>query len=328
MKKLLFFGCLSAVLLSVSTSAQAQILQGTTTVNAANNMVITVTVNTQTDVVDITATGPNGAWFGYGFGGSSMTNTYSMITDGSGLIVERKLGNHTSGSLLTSSFSSTSTALNGGLRTTMASRNRVGANSSYFTFPNTAGTFTIIWAKGSGPSLNTHLSNNRGTAIITLTDCTALIDTSVTPVSNGLTANHTGPSVSYQWIDCLTNTPVVGATNQTLVAPSSSNYRVKITDGGCVDSSGCSNVVLFAIDEFALNGVKLYPNPATNSFTVEVVNAAPYKVSLLNSVGQVIFIEEGSQSKTTLHIEDLTPGIYMVEVLQSGKIFRQKLVKH
>lgn len=378
MKKIVL--SLAAVFMAAIAGNQlsAQILQGTTTVSAANNMAITVTVNTNTNMVDITTTGPNGVWFGYGFGGSSMTNRYTHITEGSGSLTERKLGNHTSGSLLAASILSSSTAVNAGVRTNMISQNRVGSSSDYFTFPNTPGSFVIIWAKGNGSSLSQHSSSNRGSSMITLVDvcnipttvlnsvsacggdsvmifgeyksaagvyldtmATALgcdsvlsqeliinaIDTSVTAISNGLTANHAGANATFEWIDCFTNIVVAGQTSQTLMAPTSSEYRVVITDGGCVDSSACKNVTLFSIDEFALTGVKMYPNPATSTISVELQNAAPHQISVFNSFGQKLMDEVSSQTKTALSISNLPIGVYFVEVVQGNKVFRQKIVK-
>jgi hypothetical protein len=170
MKKQLSFFASSIVVCLLSQTISAQVLQGTTTVSGANNMTITVTVNTSTDVVDITCTGPSSQWYGYGFGGASMTNRYTLIVEGSGSITERKLGNHTSGSLLGSSFLASTSSVAGSVRTTTVSRNRVGASADYFTFPNTAGSFTIIWAKGNGSALSQHASNSRGSALISLVD--------------------------------------------------------------------------------------------------------------------------------------------------------------
>ncbi len=148
--------------------ASAQILQGSTTVNATNNMTVTVTVNTNTNVVDITMTGNSSAYYGYGFGGSSMSGTYAIITEGTGTIMERVMGNHTAGSLLSGNLISSNHSTSGGIGTTTVSRPRAGLNGSYFTFPNTAGSFSIIWAKGFNSSLGSH--QTRGVSLITLAD--------------------------------------------------------------------------------------------------------------------------------------------------------------
>ncbi len=163
-KKLLLFG--GGILLSLS--GYSQILQGSTTVNSANNMVLTVTVNTNTNVVDITMTGNSSFYYGYGFGGGSMNGTYSIITTGTGAISERSLGFHNGGSLLTSSLTSSNHSATGGVGTTTVTRPRVGTNANYFTFPNTPGSFNIIWARGSSSSFGSH--SQRGSSAITLTD--------------------------------------------------------------------------------------------------------------------------------------------------------------
>ena len=379
MKKTILLISSFILLVLAGKPLSAQILQGTTTVSGSNNMTITVTVNTQTNVVDITETGPNGVWFGYGFGGSNMTNRYAHITDGSGSITERKLGNHNAGSVLTSSLLSSSTSVNAGIRTNIISQNRVGSSSNYFTFPSAPGSFTMIWAKGTGSSLSYHGSGNRGSSMITLVDvcnipttvlsnvnacngdsvqifgafrnsagvyfdtlttaigCDSVlsqelvintIDTSVTAISNGLMANHSGANATYQWIDCLTNLPVPGQTGQTLNAPSSSEYRVVITDSGCVDSSACKNVTVFGVDEFALTGVKMYPNPASNNVTIELPNGAPHQVLVYNSFGQKMNEEVSSQASTTINLANFANGVYIIEVIQGTKSFRQKIIKN
>lgn len=145
-----------------------QILQGSTTVNAANNMTITVTVNTNTNVVDITMTGNSSAYYGYGFGGSSMSGTYAIITEGSGNIMERVMGNHSAGTLLSGSLTTSSHSTSGSIATTTVSRPRVGLTGSYYTFPNTPGSFSIIWSKGLSSTLGSH--QTRGSSIVTLSD--------------------------------------------------------------------------------------------------------------------------------------------------------------
>lgn len=175
---------LSLLFLSLVTYSYAQILQGSATLSSGNNMDVMVTVNTITDVVDIELTGPSSQWHAVGFGGFTMTNTYSLIIDGSGVPEERKLGNHSPGTSLTSSLTGTNTSVNGMVRTTTMSRNRIGMNANYYTFPNTASAITLIWAKGNGSSLSNHGGANRGSMVISLSNIcnipvTSLTDTSI-----------------------------------------------------------------------------------------------------------------------------------------------------
>lgn len=134
----------------------AQSFVGSTVVNSQNNMGIDVVTYPAGDSVVITMTGPSNVWFGFGFGGSSMNGTYSIICDGAGNVSERRLGNHNSGSQLSSSFTSTTTSVSGSVRTTVVKRSMTGMNSSYFTFPGGGTGFSVIWAFGFGSSLNSH----------------------------------------------------------------------------------------------------------------------------------------------------------------------------
>lgn len=168
MKRRITLFSIAALCAGLSLSSSAQILRGSTTVSGTNNMDITVTVNTNTNMVEIEMTGMNGTWFGYGFGGSSMSGRYTMITDGAGNFQERQLGAHTAGSTLSSSATVSSNTTSGSVRTVVVTRPRVGQSSSYYTFPSTASSISLIWGKGSGSSLSQHSSSNRGSSIVTL----------------------------------------------------------------------------------------------------------------------------------------------------------------
>jgi hypothetical protein len=180
-----------SVLLLFPFSSKAQIFQGSSTVSGANNMTIDITVNTLTNEVDLTLTGPSNLWFAYGFGGSVMSNRYIVLTDGSGNISERKLGNHASGTQLANSLISSSSSVNGSIRTTTVKRSITGMNNDYFTFPGTSGAITLIWARGTGASLAYHGSSNKGSAVIMLNNACNIPVTSI-----GDTAVCKGESVS------------------------------------------------------------------------------------------------------------------------------------
>ncbi len=145
--------------------------QGSQTVNAGQNMTLSLYIDPAADTVQITMTGPANQWKGYGFGGSAMSGTYAIITDGNGLIEEREMGNHTSGTVLTSSLISSSFSTSGGVTTTTVTRSLTGLTANHYTFSGGAITIPIIWAYGSGVSLAYH-GSNRGPSTITMSqDC-------------------------------------------------------------------------------------------------------------------------------------------------------------
>lgn len=46
-------------------------------------------------------------------------------------------------------------------------------------------------------------------------------------------------NASYQWLNCATNQPIAGQTNQTFTPNSNGNYAVIVTSNGCSDTSDC-----------------------------------------------------------------------------------------
>ncbi len=174
---------LSLTFIFFSSFSFAQILNGTAVLSSSNNMTVDITVDVPQNEVTIVLTGTNNQWFGFGFGGTQMFNRYSLITTGAGVLSERKLGNHNSGTSLTSSITSVNTTVSGSIRTVTLKRPIAGLNSNYFSFPTSPGSFIMIWAKGNGMNLANHGGGNRGSGMITLSN-TCLSSTNILPSQN------------------------------------------------------------------------------------------------------------------------------------------------
>jgi len=143
-----------------------QIYQGST--QLGTSMSLDITLNTNTDSVSMEFSGPSSGYYAVGFGGTGMTNTYTVVVNSNGTVQERKLGNHQGGNVL-----STSVAYNavvaGGVRTAYIERARAGASGNHYTFSSNGGAINLIWAKG-GTSFGNHGGSNRGFASINLVD--------------------------------------------------------------------------------------------------------------------------------------------------------------
>ena len=153
-KQLLFISTLFFSLITFSQSITTGDLDFGT-----QNITLNATVNTGTDVVTLTITGPQTRWFGIGFDGSAMNGTYTLIfKENGGTIEERILGFHTSGSALaTQDINITSDTNDGSIRTVILTRPRLGTDVSSYDFPTAdASTTNIIWGYGpSGGNFNT-----------------------------------------------------------------------------------------------------------------------------------------------------------------------------
>lgn len=166
----------------ISFYGSSQVLNGTATLSASNNMTVDIIVDIPQNEVTLVFTGTNNSWFGFGFGGTQMFNRYSIITTGAGAVSERKLGNHSAGTLLTSSLTSINTTVAGSIRTVTVKRPIAGMNSNYFSFPTSPGSFMMIWAKGNGMNLANHGGGNRGSSLITLSNACVSTTNQLSPL--------------------------------------------------------------------------------------------------------------------------------------------------
>jgi hypothetical protein len=90
------------------------------------------------------------------------------------------------------------------------------------------------------------------------------------------------------------------------------NFRVKqIKKNGQFSYSAIKTVTFNALDA----PVRIYPNPATDFFTVSVAEEGKYTVQVVNSTGQQIlsnlFTSAGKQLKVTLQ-QSIRPGVYNI----------------
>ena len=156
---------LSAVLLCAIAS-NGQIYQGST--QLGTTMSLDITLNTNTDSVSMEFNGPLSGYYAVGFGGTGMTNTYTVVVNSNGTVQERKLGNHQGGNVLSASVAYNAVVA-GGVRTAYIERARAGASGNHYTFSSNGGAINLIWAKG-GTSFGNHGGSNRGFASINLVD--------------------------------------------------------------------------------------------------------------------------------------------------------------
>lgn len=154
------------VMLLGTVISYGQIYQGST--QLGTSMSLDITLNTNTDSVSMEFSGPSSGYYAVGFGGTGMTNTYTVVVNSNGTVQERKLGNHQGGNALSASVAYNAVVA-GGVRTAYIERARAGASGNHYTFSSNGGAINLIWAKG-GTSFGNHGGSNRGFASINLVD--------------------------------------------------------------------------------------------------------------------------------------------------------------
>ncbi len=75
--------------------------------------------------------------------------------------------------------------------------------------------------------------------------------------------------------------------------------------------------------------VRIYPNPATNELTIEILNGiAPKKIEISNSLGVTVMQLHQTKPTAQLNIRQLAAGVYFVKVkMQDGSVTVRKFMK-
>ena len=195
--------------------------------------------------------------------------------------------------------------------------------------------FTYHWNNGQTDSVLIHAPV--GTYQVTVRDSTGcLVNDTIaigtqTPPSATISllpndTLKTSLSSSYQWY--LNGSAITGATSQYYVAQQNGNYDVVIIDStGCTSSASSPIYIgnLTGIDEINGTGVRLYPNPATNSVTIFSDNSSTI-LKLCDLTGRELISKEISGKMNNFDISLFANGVYIIKILQGEKQFCQKLI--
>jgi hypothetical protein len=134
-------------------------------------------------------------------------------------------------------------------------------------------------------------------------------------VANNVLSVDSGSS-SYQWVDCDNNyTPILGATQWSLTAPLNGNYAVIVSEGNCIDTSACVNVIVTGVTALK-NGsaISLWPVPANNFLTVKGLSGNENRINIVDEMGREVYTEIllGKQENMVIDITKLQNGIYFM----------------
>ncbi|WP_417600981.1 PKD domain-containing protein [Owenweeksia hongkongensis] len=144
-----------------------------------------------------------------------------------------------------------------------------------------------------------------------------------------LTCNEAG--YNYQWI--LNGNAIPGATAQTHTATGNGTYSVQIGLTGCSDQSDPLVINDFGMDDLkAALGFKLFPNPAKDESTFELINPGTDKITyeLIAFNGAVVLRKEisaGALVKEKINLSQLAAGFYTLQIKAGEHKIIEKLGK-
>ena len=146
---------------------------------------------------------------------------------------------------------------------------------------------------------------------------------------SGITLTSVATGVTYQWIDCNTNQPVPGATNQSFTTTEAvGTYAVVVTANGCSDTSTCISVDQSGLSEGNFN-FGLIPNPANESVLIQWDTDVVYMIELLDEAGKIVRrgYLKGAVQQVEFSLAQIAAGVYHVRLIGANNVAIEKLIK-
>jgi Secretion system C-terminal sorting domain len=84
-----------------------------------------------------------------------------------------------------------------------------------------------------------------------------------------------------------------------------------------------------SVDENLISGtsLKVYPNPVSSILTIESDSNSEKEISVINTLGQVIFKTKSKSTNTQLDMQSLNvSGLVLVQVIEDGKVSTHKVI--
>jgi hypothetical protein len=204
-----------------------------------------------------------------------------------------------------------------------------GATDSTY-YANGAGDYTVIVTNSSGCSTTSTL------ATVTITPMPVAGETRLI-VGDGVSFTNTSTdATTYTW-DFGDGSPTDNSTNPTHLYTADGTYAVTLiacNSCGCdtlIDSVTVSTLLVQSIPD--ANDFHIYPNPVNETLNVDFnsASAQSYSISIVNSLGQVVYSEVIKNGSGNMHsavnVSAYSGGCYTLQVTGSASVIRKKFIK-
>jgi hypothetical protein len=246
MKKTLLF-----LFLTTSISLFAQSFS-TGTQTLLSGLTANINIDADTEITTLTLTGPSNAWFAIGFGNLDMGGTDVFRTNGSTIVDAYSSGNALPAQDASQDWNLVSNTVSGSNRTIVATRANNTGNSDDHIFSASAGSLSVIYAKGSGTSYAYH-GGNRGFTTLSVT---------------------------------------------------------------------------LGISENKLLSFEMYPNPVSDVLNIQLPSGTDKaEVGVYDYTGRLVSSKTISSNDSTLDVQKISKGIYIIRVATNSKIGVQRFIK-
>lgn len=107
---------------------------------------------------------------------------------------------------------------------------------------------------------------------------------------------------------------------------SSSNKESIVPEGSELEIDAISFESYLSVDELKKSGLKCYPNPASNHFSIELDEPATGEVQLLNATGMIVRRTSFNGNVVSMDGLDLPAGVYLLRVTTEYGILTERIV--
>ncbi|MES2621439.1 MAG: glycosyl hydrolase family 28-related protein [Bacteroidota bacterium] len=208
-----------------------------------------------------------------------------------------------------------------------------------YVYPNRYTSVNDTFCNGSTYNFNGTIINSGGAysdtintgkgydSVITLHLTKTDIDSSVIINSNTLTAFET--NAVYQWIDCITDSSISGATAQSHVASQTGSFKVRISKNNCEQESNCMNVVVSGIKRMEEFSFSVQPNPVKDFCLLNLSKPLKLSGAVYNVIGEKVFqfTSEEMTAEYTFNTQLLKSGFYFIRIMDNkGRTETQRII--
>ncbi len=162
-----------------------------------------------------------------------------------------------------------------------------------------------------------NLTSSSGCDSILRIDLTIVkINTVVNRVGNNLIAQENNAN-SYLWVNC-SNNSIISNLNSKVFAPIvNGSYKVVLSKSLCTDTSLCYSINTIGLEEKTVSDlIKLYPNPNSGKFKVDIIDNSIGYFNIVDMSGKVLHIAQNSNHEKTKSFElELNDGIYLINAM-------------
>lgn len=141
------------------------------------------------------------------------------------------------------------------------------------------------------------------------------------PAAVDLTYDGTGimawgnPGTTYQWIDCSSFQAIQGETSWYFIPESAGAYATIYSNGICSDTADCFFVDFVEVGEYGLHAINGFPNPVTDSYTIDFNNTVEFAVVELTDLNGRVLFQESYKDVTQIKIPiNLASGTYLLRL--------------